>query len=250
MFEWHFVIRGAPDTDFAGGLYHGRIILPANYPFRPPEFLFLTPNGRFQTNLKICLSISSSHPEQWQPSWNIRTALTAIIAFMPTAGGGAVGAIDYPPEDRRLLAAQSRDYVPPSPNTARAEQMAGMHVKLRQRAANARAGTSAGASGAAEPARAGTEPARAANSGTPAAPVTAGAKVAATAAPQQRVDARATSAAPARGAAQGRGPVPRDERDRLGVTAVCIGILLVALILKKVIRSWGLAEQAAAEREG
>lgn len=28
------------------------------------------PNGRFETNTKICLSISNYHPEHWQPSWS------------------------------------------------------------------------------------------------------------------------------------------------------------------------------------
>lgn len=27
MFEWHFTIRGADDTDFHGGIYHGRILV-------------------------------------------------------------------------------------------------------------------------------------------------------------------------------------------------------------------------------
>ena len=28
LFEWHFTLRGPPDTEFEGGIYHGRIILP------------------------------------------------------------------------------------------------------------------------------------------------------------------------------------------------------------------------------
>lgn len=28
------------------------------------------PNGRFETQTKICLSISNHHPEHWQPSWS------------------------------------------------------------------------------------------------------------------------------------------------------------------------------------
>ena len=75
------------------GIYHGRIILPAEYPFKPPSFTLLTPNGRFELNTKICLSISSHHPEHWQPSWSIRTALTALIAFMPSPGQGAIGSL-------------------------------------------------------------------------------------------------------------------------------------------------------------
>ncbi len=53
----------------------------------------LTQNGRFETGVKICLSISSHHPEHWQPSWSMRTALTALIAFMPTPGNGAIGSM-------------------------------------------------------------------------------------------------------------------------------------------------------------
>ena len=42
IFEWHFTIRGPSDTDFDGGIYHGRIILPAEYPMKPPSITFLT----------------------------------------------------------------------------------------------------------------------------------------------------------------------------------------------------------------
>lgn len=27
LFEWHFTIRGPSDTDFDGGVYHGRILV-------------------------------------------------------------------------------------------------------------------------------------------------------------------------------------------------------------------------------
>lgn len=43
-------------------------------------------SGRFETHTKVCLSISSFHEESWQPSWSMRTALTALIAFFPTNG--------------------------------------------------------------------------------------------------------------------------------------------------------------------
>ena len=66
------------------------------------------PNGRFEVGKKICLSISGHHPETWQPSWSIRTALLAIIAFMPTPGQGTIGSLDYSPEERRALARRSR----------------------------------------------------------------------------------------------------------------------------------------------
>ncbi|CAG2207277.1 Ubiquitin-conjugating enzyme E2 J1,Probable ubiquitin-conjugating enzyme E2 33,Ubiquitin-conjugating enzyme E2 32,Ubiquitin-conjugating enzyme E2 6,Ubiquitin-conjugating enzyme E2 34 [Mytilus edulis] len=110
LFEWHFTIRGPENSDFDGGLYHGRIILPPDYPMKPPNVILLTPNGRFETNKKICLSISGHHPESWQPSWSIRTALLAIIGFMPTHGSGAIGSLDYPPEERKKLAKRTLDW--------------------------------------------------------------------------------------------------------------------------------------------
>lgn len=77
IFEWHFTIRGPPNSVYANGMYHGRIVLPTQYPLRPPNFRFTTPSGRFEVNREICLSISGFHEETWQPAWGIRTALVA-----------------------------------------------------------------------------------------------------------------------------------------------------------------------------
>lgn len=77
LFEWHFTLRGPPNSAYSQGLYHGRIVLPPTYPLRPPSFRFTTPNGRFEANREICLSISGHHEETWQPAWGIRTTLVA-----------------------------------------------------------------------------------------------------------------------------------------------------------------------------
>ena len=80
------------------------------------NFLFFThhqPNGRFEVGKKICLSISGYHPETWQPSWSIRTALLAIIGFMPTPSKGTIGSLDYSAEERKKLAKKSLSYVCP-----------------------------------------------------------------------------------------------------------------------------------------
>jgi len=110
MFEWHFTIRGADDTEFEGGVYHGRILLPAEYPFKPPNIVFLTPSGRFETNTKVCLSFSAFHPELWQPAWGIRLILEALISFLPTPGDGAIGALDWTKEERKKMAKKSLEF--------------------------------------------------------------------------------------------------------------------------------------------
>lgn len=85
LFEWHFTFRGPPNSSYSEGIYHGRIVLPATYPLRPPSFRFLTPSGRFETNREICLSISGHHEETWQPAWGVRTALVACVEPLPEA---------------------------------------------------------------------------------------------------------------------------------------------------------------------
>ncbi|KAE9406455.1 UBC-like protein [Gymnopus androsaceus JB14] len=115
IFEWHCTIRGPSGTEFEGGLYHLRILLPAEYPFRPPSLMLLTPNGRFELNTKICISFTNYHEELWQPSWGVRTAILGIQSFLPLKGQAAVGigSIEYPAAERKRLAALSRQWVCP-----------------------------------------------------------------------------------------------------------------------------------------
>ena len=49
----------------------------------------VTPNGRFQTDFSICLSMSNYHPglyflmiDTWNPSWSVATILTGLLSFM------------------------------------------------------------------------------------------------------------------------------------------------------------------------
>lgn len=42
LFEWHFTMRGPQSSEFEGGIYHGRILLPTQYPMKPPNIIILT----------------------------------------------------------------------------------------------------------------------------------------------------------------------------------------------------------------
>jgi ubiquitin-conjugating enzyme E2 J1 len=111
LYDWHFTLAGPPaPSPYAGGIYHGRIVLPASYPLRPPSFRFLTPSGRFEVNREICLSISGHHEETWQPAWGIRTALLALRSFMDADAKGQVGGLDLPESVRRRYAGESRTW--------------------------------------------------------------------------------------------------------------------------------------------
>jgi len=111
ILSWSYLLEGPPDTPYEGGWYWGRLKFPKDYPFAPPSILMVTPNGRFETNTRLCLSMSDYHPESWQPSWSLATVLKGLLSFMcedtPTAG-----AIDPIPSvgTRRRLAASSLEW--------------------------------------------------------------------------------------------------------------------------------------------
>ncbi|BEI92152.1 uncharacterized protein CcaverHIS019_0409720 [Cutaneotrichosporon cavernicola] len=82
ILDWHFIIRGPPDTPYAGGEYHGLIWFPSDYPFKPPDVKMFTPTGRFECGAKICMSMTSYHPSTWNAAWSVATILTGLLSFM------------------------------------------------------------------------------------------------------------------------------------------------------------------------
>jgi len=82
ILEWHYVIFGPKGTPYEGGVYHGKIVFPPEYPNKPPSIQMITPNGRFQTNKRLCLSMSDYHPETWNCLWSVSSILTGLLSFM------------------------------------------------------------------------------------------------------------------------------------------------------------------------
>ncbi|XP_055909075.1 ubiquitin-conjugating enzyme E2 J2-like [Eupeodes corollae] len=82
ILEWHYVVKGPEDTPYKGGYYHGTLLFPREFPFKPPSIYMHTPNGRFKTNTRLCLSISDYHPDTWNPTWSVGTILTGLLSFM------------------------------------------------------------------------------------------------------------------------------------------------------------------------
>ena len=54
IFEWHFTIKGPEGSDFESGVYHGRLTLPTDWPYKPPDVYFLT------VSLLLCLYTAHS----------------------------------------------------------------------------------------------------------------------------------------------------------------------------------------------
>eukprot|EP00002_Diphylleia_rotans_P015441 TRINITY_DN2996_c1_g1_i1.p1 TRINITY_DN2996_c1_g1~~TRINITY_DN2996_c1_g1_i1.p1 ORF type:complete len:813 (-),score=149.85 TRINITY_DN2996_c1_g1_i1:188-2626(-) len=111
IFEWHFTLIGPIDTPYEGGVYHGVLQLPHNYPqFGPSAIVFLTPNGRFETGKPICASVTSYHPELWNSSWTISTLLRALRLFMVDSQEDTLHAIHASDDEKRRLARESHQF--------------------------------------------------------------------------------------------------------------------------------------------
>ncbi|PVF91933.1 UBC-like protein [Serendipita vermifera] len=82
ILNWHYLVRGPPDSPYNGGEYHGMIMFPPEYPFKPPGIKMFTPSGRFVPDKKICFSMSDFHPGTWNPAWSVATILTGLLSFM------------------------------------------------------------------------------------------------------------------------------------------------------------------------
>jgi ubiquitin-conjugating enzyme E2 J2 len=106
ILEWHYVLEGSEGTPFAGGFYYGKIKFPPEYPFKPPGISMTTPNGRFMTQKKICLSMSDFHPESWNPMWSVSSILTGLLSFMMD-NSPTTGSVTTSVADKRQLAKSS-----------------------------------------------------------------------------------------------------------------------------------------------
>lgn len=109
ILEWHYVITGPPDSPYQDGEYHGVLNFPSDYPYKPPSIKMITPNGRFKTNFRLCLSMSDYHPKTWNPAWSVSTILTGLLSFMledtPTTGS-----IVTSKKDKINFALKSKEY--------------------------------------------------------------------------------------------------------------------------------------------
>ncbi|KAF5383860.1 hypothetical protein D9615_003794 [Tricholomella constricta] len=109
ILTWNFLIRGPPDSPYTGGEYHGVLLFPSEYPFKPPGIKMFTPSGRFQPDRKICFSMSDFHPGTWNPAWSVATILTGLLSFM-LSDEMTTGSVTSSDTHKRAFAARSHGW--------------------------------------------------------------------------------------------------------------------------------------------
>ncbi|EJU03542.1 UBC-like protein, partial [Dacryopinax primogenitus] len=106
ILNWHYILRGPPDSPYHGGEYYGLLTFPSDYPFKPPGIKMFTPSGRFQPDKKICTSMSDYHPGTWNPAWSVATILTGLLSFM-LSDEITTGSITTTDLDKKMFAKKS-----------------------------------------------------------------------------------------------------------------------------------------------
>jgi ubiquitin-protein ligase len=108
--NWYCLIHELTTEAYTGGEYIINIKLSPRYPFEAPDFLMLTPSGRFQVGKKLCFSNSSHHQESWSPIWNMRTIILGFLSFFMEDTSAGIGHISTSTEEKIRLAAASQSY--------------------------------------------------------------------------------------------------------------------------------------------
>jgi ubiquitin-protein ligase len=99
------------DGEYSGGEYIIRVKLPDNYPYSPPVVSCLTPNGRFDAETNICLSITHYHAETWSPLITIEKLLMSVVSVFYDHNITGVGSLNNKTsEHKKHLAKRSAEY--------------------------------------------------------------------------------------------------------------------------------------------
>lgn len=106
---WYCKIFNLKD-EYLEGEYILKIEIPTDYPFSPPDFYMLTPNGRFELNKKLCFSNSGYHKESWNPLWNMKTIILGFLSFFLEQNSGGVGHLHTTTEIKKKYALESKSY--------------------------------------------------------------------------------------------------------------------------------------------
>jgi ubiquitin-protein ligase len=109
---FYYVIRGNDDSDYEGGYYLGKIVLPPDYPTKNPAFYMLTPSGRFEINKLICLTNSNFHSENnYQSStWSITKMIIGMCSIFDNDETSGIAHLRKTSDVRKSLAKKSIQY--------------------------------------------------------------------------------------------------------------------------------------------
>lgn len=114
--EWYILMHNlsGKNNEFVGGEYLASIKLPSEFPFKPPTFQILTPNGVYGTDGPVCISIGEFHADKYNAAAGVRgfceELVNGIICWDLLGGGIRIIAKQNTLKQKREMAKASRKY--------------------------------------------------------------------------------------------------------------------------------------------
>lgn len=98
--------------EYTGGEYLCRLVAPPEYPYKPPSFYFMTHNGLYQIESKVCISIGEFHPGDHRAALGMSGFSTELVNGMICweQMGAGIQILNTTAEQKREYAAQSKAY--------------------------------------------------------------------------------------------------------------------------------------------
>lgn len=111
---WHVLLHGfAGDKgEYVGGEYIVRVELPEKFPFEPPKFYFLTPNGLYEKETVVCIDIGEYHKENYRATLGVRGFVAQLMSGLigwKTIGNG-ISLLKTKVGEKQRLATASSSY--------------------------------------------------------------------------------------------------------------------------------------------
>lgn len=110
LLTWYFLIKGPDESDYKNGYYIGKIMHNPEYPLKAPDFVMLTPSGRFMPDQKICMTNTGFHQSDWSPLWSVHAILTGFLSIMLDDKEHGISHIFNSKEERQMYANDSIQY--------------------------------------------------------------------------------------------------------------------------------------------
>ena len=111
---WYILIGNfdGNEDEFKEGAYLVRMIAPADFPFNPPRFYFMTPNGVYEVEKKVCINIGEYHKDQYRAALGMAGFAEQLISGMIgwRELGGGINIVHTDAKKKRTMALNSAIY--------------------------------------------------------------------------------------------------------------------------------------------
>jgi ubiquitin-protein ligase len=113
---WFILITNlsGKDGELEGGEYLFRMWAPPKFPFEPPKFTALTPNGVYDIKQSICISVGEYHKDQYQAVLGMggfaKEMANGIMTWNTMGHGIGIIHMQNTVADKRRWAKESRAY--------------------------------------------------------------------------------------------------------------------------------------------